>query len=179
MTKVKAVANKKVAKKEKEFLTEATIKPSEKITCKFQLRQIAWKQNELGWSLSLSVVAKLDKAFLNYQGRFEFDDEPYLERIEKAETNKLRVSRDNKLFKEEKDADIQNCIDTINNIKEEMEKMSGKCPEIEFGGTITKVDWAGSNPSITIIVNDDVVELLNKVKTFMGNYRLILVPVIK
>lgn len=144
-------------------------------TSLFKFKKLALDEN-LIWSLQLSLRSILPQSYREYTFKFSLNEEPFNVRIKDLELRKAEIKADKQgdLFPSEgaRKTQLKNIDNEIDEIKDELKEALESTPVFEFFGVISKLEYKGGNTIVTFMIPSDHVEDLDKNKEIFDNYKV-------
>lgn len=129
----------------------------------------------LQWSLKVTLKTQLPQSFRDYKIKLSFNEEPLLVKIEDLEKKMANVESENQLFEGNKKTQIKNIKDEIKEIEQELEDSKNQTPEIEFEGSIEKLEYKDNDTVITLWIPAQVANQINDVRAILKTYKIELI----
>lgn len=157
----------KSVKKRVEIMKEA----QSVVTCLFKLDQIVMKKDYV-WRIKMFIKETLKKTFHSYGVKLIFNDEPYLTNIEDLESEVKRIKTSQRLFPDIKG--LKKARKEVEEATYELRDLRGKCPVIEFDGTVEELKYKEEDTEtmITLRLSAEKVNELNELRLMLGYYKI-------
>jgi hypothetical protein len=132
--------------------------------------------------LKFSVGTTLQKTVRFYRITLYFNKEPYLSKIKANENVIAEIEGAENLFnniKEEKEfrkGKTEKIEQDNKKILEEIDRLEELCPEFEFTGEAEKVEY--NKETLTLKIDKETLDFLNRKEELFGYYKMILKPII-
>lgn len=136
------------------------------------IKQLTLKDDR--WKLDLEVHTILSKSFYRYNVQLVFDEDRYMRDVRSMQEEITKLEEEAALIKAKER--IKELEMNIQGTKAEMEEMESKCPKIEFFGTVDSLKYPRGSSRLTLMIADNIINLLNQTKSWFSYYRLELRP---
>jgi predicted DNA binding CopG/RHH family protein len=141
-------------------------------TIESTLQLEALELKKMRWVAKFNVEAILPRTYHRYRMVLEFDESPYLERIEDLEDsfNSGLFKNDPKMVKQHNKS--------VGELRENMEAQRNDCETMDFWATVQELKYKDTDTRISVRIPDDVIEAINRQKTRLNLYKVKLVPIL-
>lgn len=123
------------------------------------------------WQVKMLVATLLPKSYHYYKITLDFDEAPYIERIEE-----LEAQFDATLFRNDA-GEVKKHNKVLKEMREQLEFLQNQCEHIEFSATVEEIKYKDTRTSILARVPDDVIEPFNRQKIRLHLYKVKLTPI--
>jgi hypothetical protein len=129
----------------------------------------------LQWSIKMTLKTQLPQSFRDYKVKLSFNEEPLLVKIQDLERKMANVESENQLFEGNKKTQIKNIKEEISEIEQELKDSKNQTPEIEFEGTIEKLEYKNADTVISLWIPAMVANQINDVRDILKTYKIELI----
>lgn len=150
-------------------------KEEELIKAGFRVEEIRMKK-DLYWHLKIAVAQILPKSYYHYSVKMLFDEQPSKIQLEAANLKLAELKRKKSLFKDLDEEAIEKARDEVKRIEDYIKEMREKCVIIEFLATVEELKYSGSDTNLVVMMPDNVIDALNKMKSLLTFYCIELKP---
>lgn len=140
------------------------------ITSTLQLEALELKR--LRWRGKFNVETILPRTYHRYRMVLNFDEAPYLERIQDMED-----SFGAGLFKNDP-KQVKQHNKAVGDLRDDMLRLKNDCETMDFWATVEELKYKDTDTILTVRIPDDVIEAINRQKSRLSLYKVELVPLL-